>query len=135
MITFTTQYQKANKIVRAIPVGTIALEGLEFFAYHGFYDEEQKIGNKYSVDITVTTDFSAAAQFDRLNATVNYEELYQIAHSAMQRPARLLEHVAYSIIEEIRKKYADVNSVEVSVSKFNPPVGGVCHRARITLKG
>ncbi|RZK29989.1 MAG: dihydroneopterin aldolase, partial [Hymenobacter sp.] len=32
-------------------MGQIALEGLEFFAFHGYYDEEQKIGNKYGVDI------------------------------------------------------------------------------------
>ncbi|RIV19131.1 dihydroneopterin aldolase [Fibrisoma montanum] len=115
-------------------MGTITLEGLEFFAYHGFYDEEQKIGNKYSVDIVVTADFSEAARRDRLSATVNYEELYRITATVMQRPARLLEHIAHSIIEEVRRKYADVESVEVSVSKFNPPVGGVCHRAKITLK-
>lgn len=116
-------------------MGTISLEGLEFFAYHGFYDEEQKIGNKYAVDIIVTTDFSEAARKDRLSATVNYEELYQITARTMQRPARLLEHIAHSIIEEIRLRYPTVQSVEVSVSKFNPPVGGVCHRARITLTG
>lgn len=116
-------------------MGTIALEGLEFFAYHGFYDEEQKIGNKYSVDIVVTADFSEAARRDKLSATVNYEELYRITTSVMQRPARLLEHIAHSIIEEIRGTYPTVGEVEVSVSKFNPPVGGVCHRARITMKG
>lgn len=116
-------------------MGTIALEGLEFFAYHGFYDEEQKIGNKYSVDIVVTADFSEAARIDRLSATVNYEELYRITTSVMQRKARLLEHIAYGIIEEIRKTYPAIGSIEVSVSKFNPPVGGVCHRARITMRG
>ena len=116
-------------------MGTIALEGLEFFSYHGFYDEEQKIGNKYAVDIVVTTDFSEAAQRDRLSATVNYEELYRITVNVMQQPARLLEHIAYQIIQEIRVKYADLHTVEVSVSKFNPPIGGVCHRAKITLRG
>lgn len=116
-------------------MGTIALEGLEFFAYHGFYDEEQKIGNKYSVDIIVSADFSEAARRDKLSATVNYEELYRITASVMQRPARLLEHIAHSIIEEIRQAYPAVGEVEVSVSKFNPPVGGVCHRARITMRG
>lgn len=115
-------------------MGTIALEGLEFFSYHGFYDEEQKIGNKYSVDIIVTADFSEAARRDRLSATVNYEDLYQITATVMQQPARLLEHIAHRIIEEIRFKYPDLQSVEVSVSKFNPPIGGVCHRAKITLK-
>lgn len=116
-------------------MGTITLEGLEFFSYHGFYDEEQKIGNKYSVDIVVTTDFSEAARLDRLSATVNYEDLYQITATVMKQPARLLEHIAHAIIAEIKKKYADLQAIEVSVSKFNPPIGGVCHRAKITLRG
>ncbi|QJW88346.1 dihydroneopterin aldolase [Spirosoma taeanense] len=115
-------------------MGTIALEGLEFFSYHGYYDEEQKIGNKYSVDIIVTADFSEAARRDRLSATVNYEELYRLTANVMRQPARLLEHIAHRIIEEIRAAYPDLESVEVSVSKFNPPIGGVCHRAKITLR-
>lgn len=115
-------------------MGTISLEGLEFFSYHGFYDEEQKIGNKYSVDIIVTADFSEAARRDRLSATVNYEDLYRITVSVMQQPARLLEHIAHQIIQEIRAKYTELLAVEVSVSKFNPPIGGVCQRAKITLK-
>ncbi len=116
-------------------MGTITLEGLEFFSYHGYYDEEQKIGNKYSVDIVVTANFDEAAQRDRLSATVNYEHLYQITKDVMQQPARLLEHLAYGIIRGIRQQYPNLEGVEVSVSKFNPPIGGVCHRARITLKG
>jgi dihydroneopterin aldolase len=115
-------------------VGTISLEGLEFFSYHGFYDEEQKIGNKYSVDIVVTADFSEAARRDRLSATVNYEDLYRITANVMQQSARLLEHIAHRIIQEIRASYPELLSVEVSVSKFNPPIGGVCQRAKITLK-
>lgn len=120
--------------VTARPMGTIALEGLEFFSYHGFYDEEQKIGNKYSVDIIVTADFSEAARRDRLSATVNYEDLYRITTGVMKQSARLLEHIAHQIIQDIRTQYPDLESVEVSVSKFNPPIGGVCHRAKITLK-
>ncbi|MBN8824594.1 MULTISPECIES: dihydroneopterin aldolase [unclassified Spirosoma] len=116
-------------------MGTIALEGLEFFSYHGFYDEEQKIGNKYSVDILVTTDFSEAARRDRLSDTVSYEDLYRITADVMKQPARLLEHIAHQIIQEIRTRYNSLETVEVSVSKFNPPIGGVCHRARITMKG
>ncbi|ARK12709.1 dihydroneopterin aldolase [Fibrivirga algicola] len=115
-------------------MGTIALEGLEFFAYHGFYDEEQKIGNKYAVDITVFADFSEAARRDKLSATVNYEALYEITAAVMKRPARLLEHIAHNLIADIKQRYPAVESVEVSVSKFNPPIGGVCHRARITLR-
>ncbi len=118
-----------------IILGTISLEGLEFFAYHGYYDEEQKVGNKYSLDITIHTDFEKAAQYDRLRGTVNYEELYGIAVEVMHERSRLLEHIAYRLIEKVREKYPDVEKVHVAVSKFNPPIGGVCHRSKITLEG
>lgn len=108
---------------------------MEFFAYHGYYDEEQKMGNKYSLDITIHTDFENAAVNDHLSGTVNYEDLYKIAAETMKVPARLLEHIGYLLIEKIRIKYPDVEKVQVTVSKFNPPVGGVCLRSKIMMEG
>lgn len=116
-------------------MGQITLEDIEFFAYHGFYDEEQKIGNKYSLDITIQTDLEAAARHDRLSETVNYEVLYAIASEVMRERFRLLEHIAFRIIEKVRAQYPDVQKVTVKVSKFNPPIGGVCKRAAIVLEG
>jgi dihydroneopterin aldolase len=116
-------------------MGTIALEGLEFFSYHGFYAEEQKIGNRYSVDVTITVDFEQAAKDDRLSETVNYEKVYATVAEVMQQSHKLLEHIAYHIIERIRVRYPQVETVEVGVSKFNPPVGGVAARARVTMRG
>ncbi|WP_109677753.1 dihydroneopterin aldolase [Dyadobacter jejuensis] len=116
-------------------MGTITLEGLEFFAYHGYYPEEQRIGNKYSLDITIHTNFILAAEHDKLSETVNYETLYSIAVEVMKEPAHLLEHIALKVIQKIRGSYPSVDKVTVKVSKFNPPVGGVCNRAAITMEG
>jgi 7,8-dihydroneopterin aldolase/epimerase/oxygenase len=116
-------------------MGKIALEGLEFFAYHGAYLEEQKIGNRYSVDINIETDFTNAAETDRLKETVNYEDVYNSIKEVMQQKHRLLEHIGHSIIERIRSQYPNIQEVEVAVSKFNPPIGGVCDRAKIVIKG
>lgn len=116
-------------------MGIIALEGLEFFAYHGYYEEEQKIGNRYQIDIQITTDFSEAAEEDKLGATVNYEDLYRIIASIMKDKIKLLEHIAQRIIQQVRIQYPAVSEIKVSVSKLNPPIGGVCERAKITLIG
>jgi 7,8-dihydroneopterin aldolase/epimerase/oxygenase len=113
---------------------TISLEGLEFFAYHGFFKEERTIGNKFSIDLTIETDFSEAALADRLSMTIDYGALYKIVQAVMQKPAKLLEHIAHQIIEEIYQTFPQVKSVEVSVAKHNPPVGGVCKWARVKLK-
>jgi dihydroneopterin aldolase len=114
-------------------MGQIALEGLEFFAFHGYYDEEQKIGNKYGVDLYLTTDLHAAGASDKLAETVNYEVLYRLTLAEMQQPARLLEHLAHRILDRLMLEFPQVRRARVSVSKFNPPLGGICHRARVTL--
>ena len=114
-------------------MGQIALEGMEFFAFHGYYDEEQKIGNKYGVDLYIETNLNAAAASDDLHETVNYETLYNIVLNQMKQPARLLEHIGHRVIEQVLSKFPKVKKVKVNIYKFNPPLGGICHRARVTL--
>lgn len=114
-------------------MGQIALEGLEFFAFHGYYDEEQKIGNKYGVDIYLKTNLYAAGASDKLAETVDYEIIYRLVLAEMQQPARLLEHLAHRILDRVLGELPQVQRCRVSISKFNPPLGGICHRARVTL--
>lgn len=114
-------------------MGKIVLEGMEFFAYHGFYDEEQKIGNKYTIDLEIWTNLQEAAVTDRLKSTISYEEVYSLVQGVMLNKHRLLEHVGYEIIQEVKTKYASIEAIQVSVSKHNPPVGGICSRAKIVL--
>jgi dihydroneopterin aldolase len=112
----------------------IILENIEFFAYHGYYDEEQKIGNKYTVDICVEADLSKAAQSDKLADTINYEKLYQVVAEEIAKPTRLLEHIAQRIINSTFQKFGQVDSIKVCIAKHNPPVGGVCGKAKVILK-
>lgn len=114
-------------------MGWIALEGLEFFAYHGFFEEERKIGNRYEVDVRVETDFDQAAEDDLLEHTVDYGQLYQLINREMQQSSQLLERLAGRICERILQDIAAVQQVEISISKLNPPLGGLCKRSRITL--
>ncbi|MET4106567.1 dihydroneopterin aldolase [Hymenobacter sp. UYP22] len=112
----------------------VALEGMEFFAFHGYYEEEQKIGNKYSVDLYIDTDLQQAGTSDELENTVNYVVLYQLVAEEMHIPARLLEHVGQRIISRVQAAFPHISGVKVSVSKYNPPFGGICFRSRVTLE-
>ncbi len=113
--------------------GRITLEGLEFFAHHGFYQEEQKIGNKFAVDITVATDLTDAAEHDELKETINYETLYRLIRHEMSEPTKLLEHLGKRILDTVFDHFPVIHEIEVKVSKYNPPVGGICHKATVTL--
>lgn len=111
---------------------TIKLEGLDFYAHHGFYEEERKIGNKYTVDVTVILDQVDFAD-DDLTKTVNYEQVYQIVAAVMAVPTKLLETISSKVNHEILNNIALVSSVETTVSKHNPPIKGVCGFAKVSI--
>jgi 7,8-dihydroneopterin aldolase/epimerase/oxygenase len=115
-------------------MGVIALEGLEFFAYHGFFPEERVIGNRYGVDISVWTDFLLAATQDKIKYTVNYGVLYEIVKEEMGEQSLLLENVAKKIIDKVMLQFPQVQAAEVVIRKFNPPIGGVCYASKVILK-
>lgn len=116
-------------------MGRVALEGMEFYARHGYYEEERVIGNKYSVDVTLELDFTEAASSDRLEGTVNYERVYEIIRDVMSIDANLLEHLAGKMIRALKQNFQQVKGIEVKISKYNPPIKGLCHKATVTLQG
>ncbi len=114
-------------------MGRISLEGLSFYAYHGYHEVERENGNHFEVNITIETDFSEAAENDDLTKTVDYEMIYAITKDEMEKTSKLLEHVVQNIGKRILREKG-INEVEVSLSKFNPPINGECKRATVTLK-
>ncbi len=114
-------------------MGKVILEGMEFYARHGYYEEERIIGNKYSVDVEMALDFDEAVEQDKLEGTVNYEKVYALVAEVMNIDATLLEHLAGKIIKKIKTKFPNVKEVRVRVSKYNPPVKGLCKKATVEL--
>lgn len=113
--------------------GKVSLQGLEFHAYHGVYPHERSSGNKFEVDVIVETKFSETAFQDDLSGTLNYEDLYSIVKTEMDKPSKLLETVGYAIATKVLETFAEAKYVEVQISKFNPPIGGVCRKATVTV--
>ena len=111
----------------------MSLEGMEFYAFHGFYAEERKKGNDFVVDVHVTTDFSIASGTDDLEGTVNYETIYAITKEEMAIPTKLLERVAQRILDRLFENFTNTISIEISVAKKNPPVGGMVNQSRISM--
>ena len=113
--------------------GKVILNGLEFHAYHGVYPHERSSGNKFEVDVEVETQFSASAFHDDLSGTLDYEELYAVVKNEMDKPSKLLETVGHAIASKTLEKFPNALSVSVNISKFNPPIGGVCKKATVSV--
>jgi len=105
-------------------MGQLVLENMEFYAYHGHYEEEQIIGGQFRVDIVIDTDISKAAGSDALNDALDYSMIYDLIRKEMIIPSRLLEHLAKRITDMLYTMSPGIEKITVTVSKLNPPVGG-----------
>jgi 7,8-dihydroneopterin aldolase/epimerase/oxygenase len=115
-------------------MATISITGMEFHAYHGCFKEEQVIGNIFIVDVFLETITTDAEITDDLHKTVNYAAVYSLIKKEMEITSKLIEHVARRILDSIIRSFPQIISIELKVSKMNPPVGGKVDRVSVTLK-
>ncbi len=111
----------------------IAIEGMEFFSYHGHFEEESVIGTRFIVDLFIETDTSNAETSDKLSETVNYLSVYQLVKNEMKTPSHLIEHVARRILDAVKNNYPQIEYARIKLRKMNPPLGGQIKSVSITL--
>jgi len=112
----------------------IEIEGMEFFAYHGHYDEEKITGNRFLVDLAMDCDLLPAAVSDNLQDTVNYQAVYQLIKKEMEIPSHLLENIAYRILNSIFDHFRGLKLVRIKISKMNPPMGGKIDKVSVVME-
>ena len=115
-------------------MGTIKLQNIRTFSFHGCLVEEAKIGSDYRVDLEIKTDLRKSSLTDELNDTVDYVLLNRIVIEEMEIRSKLLEHVAHRIISRIFMEIASVSRIILSVSKLNPPIGGDVEAVTIEME-
>ncbi len=103
----------------------IILEKMEFYGYHGVYPEENKLGQRYRVDLTAYVDLKPAGQTDDLNKSVNYAEIYTLCKEIVEGERfDLIEAVAERIAAELFVQHEKIQACTVKVIKPDPPIPG-----------
>jgi 7,8-dihydroneopterin aldolase/epimerase/oxygenase len=114
-------------------MGTISLEGIEFYSFHGCYKEEQIIGSKFIVDLSIETDCGKPSETDNINDALNYQEVFEIIKNEMSVKSHLLENIAKRIIDSICNNFSQIDKITVKISKINPPITGKMDRVSVIL--
>ncbi|MEH7440141.1 dihydroneopterin aldolase [Neobacillus drentensis] len=103
----------------------IFVNRMEFYGYHGVFPEENRLGQRFAVDLSVTVDLKKAGETDELEHSVNYGELYQVCKEIVEgKPYKLVEAVAERIASSVLMQFPLVLDVTVKVIKPDPPIPG-----------
>ncbi|MCT2346798.1 dihydroneopterin aldolase [Niallia taxi] len=103
----------------------IALNKMEFYGYHGVFQEETKLGQRFIIDLEVEADLQQAGTTDNLEYSINYGQLYfDVKEIVEGEPFKLIEAVAEAIAKKMLNSYNRIQSVMVRVIKPDPPIPG-----------
>lgn len=102
----------------------IAIEGMDFYSYHGCFKEEKEIGTHFIVDFYFTNDTTRAEYSDDLKETVSYLDVYQLIKAEMAVSSNLLEHVARRVMKVVFHQFPTIEWGKIKIQKMNPPLGG-----------
>ena len=99
----------------------IVLNRMEFRAFHGCYDLEQQVGNRFTVDLEITAELGEVASEDCVEKAVNYLLVYETVREQMRVTQRTIERVS-------------IRHIRCTVSKLAPPLGGKLEKVSVVLE-
>ncbi len=111
----------------------IELINMEFYAYHGCFEEEQIIGNRFLVSFSAETDLTTPGESDNLNDALNYQELFNMIKAEMEITSHLIESVALRVLNRAKLNFPSIQWAQVRISKLNPPVGGKVEASSVVM--
>jgi dihydroneopterin aldolase len=110
----------------------IHLKGMEFYAYHGVLEEEKTLGQRFVIDLDLYPR-KWITQFDNLQDTINYAEVFTLVKDCVQNKRfKLLESLAEYIATRILDNF-DCSQVRVEVHKPNAPIPGILKDVSIEI--
>lgn len=98
---------------------------MQFYGYHGLFPEENKLGQRFNVDVELFVNLQKAGQTDEMTDSVHYGHAYELVKSIVEGDAKnLIEAVAEEIAAELLKRFDLLAACTVKVIKPDPPIPG-----------
>lgn len=121
----------------AVPVaatGQILIEALDIYAYHGVFAEEERLGQRFLIDLVLEADLAAAARSDALADTVDYGRAVAIVTDTFTgRRHQLLEAAAKALADALLAAFPAVTRIIVTLRKPAPPIPAILGATGIRL--
>lgn len=97
---------------------------MQFYGYHGVFPEENKLGQRFTVDLELGMDLHPAAASDDLNKTVDYQAVYNTVRNIVEgEPVKLVETLAERVVARLFATFP-IEDIRIRVTKPDPPIPG-----------
>lgn len=112
----------------------IILRDLGFYGYHGLFSEEERLGQRFFVDLECGVDLTAPGESDAIGHTVSYADIYDVVKATFEgRRTKLIEALGQNIVTSLFERFEDINWIVIRIRKPEAPIAMVRGEAAIEL--
>ena len=113
------------KIFKLLRMETfLKIENIKLWARVGVLDEERQLGQLFSLDIFLWTDFDKCTANDDIKKTIDYSELVEILKDQSKKIyCFTIEKYSNAILEIINQEFK-LSKIKIILTKCNPPITG-----------
>lgn len=103
----------------------IYVNQMEFWGYHGLFPEENKLGQRFYVDVELELDLRPASESDDMTKSIDYGAIYETCKDIVEGKAyNLVETVAERIAAALLEQFSLLEACRIKVYKPDPPIPG-----------
>lgn len=111
----------------------LRLRNMTFHAYHGVWDEEREVGQRFEVDLEIYTDSRAAGRSDRLKDTIDLYKVYEVVEEVVTSGRyQLVEAIAEQVASAVCDRFP-VPKLRVRVRKPHSPIPGISEGIEVEI--
>lgn len=112
----------------------IRMRNCAFFARHGVFEEEERLGQRFYVDAELEVESDEGLKMDSMNETVDYGAAFaEIERIITGRRRFLIEALAFDVARALCEKFPRIVLATITVRKPNAPVPGVLDHVEVTV--
>lgn len=113
---------------------TIFIKGVVIHARHGVMEHETEVGQRFVIDLELSSDLSESSRTDKLADTVSYSNVVATATAAFKDDNyKLLERAAGAVADAILTGFSRISSVKVTIHKPHAPIAAIFEDVGVIL--
>ena len=113
---------------------TIRMKNCAFFARHGVFEEEERLGQRFYVDAELEVESGVGLEADSMESTVDYGAAFiEIERIITGKRRFLIEALALDVARALCERFKLITQATITVRKPNAPVPGVLDHVEVTV--
>ena len=112
----------------------ISIRRIGVFAYHGVYEEEGRLGQRFFISVEARLDVSGAGRHDDLTQSVSYADIVaHVQEIAVGQRFNIIEALAEANSTDLLRSFPRIEEISITIEKPGAAVAAILDTIAVTI--